>query len=196
MRRFKAGWLASAATAVAMLAFVGTSAAGGPTGAKLKTFGNGEVSVSGTTATIVIDIGEFGGVFYNAKSSGGTLLNKATFAFTSRGDVEAGSPRWSIPIDDGAFDVNADYAFLDATGCGATEGDNPGNVATWVSTQNPNCHVNWHGTDYANWATFAFQNPTFRTAKQYLPFIIADGVPDEGASQTTATYVVADIFVG
>ena len=194
--RSRAGWIACAVALVAMFAFVGTSVAAGPTGAKLKTFGTGEVSVSGMSATIVIDIGEFGGVFINSKSAGGTLLGKTTFAFTSRGDVEAGAPRWSIPINDGSFDVNTDYAFLDATGCGAAEGDNPSNVATSVSTQNPNCHVNWHGVDYANWSTFAFQNPTFRTAKGYLPFIIADAVPDEGASQTTATYVVTDIFFG
>src|ERR1044071_6401108 len=189
--RSRAGWIASAAV-LAVLAFAGTSGAAGPTGAKLKTFGTGEVRVAGTSATIVIDIGEFGGVFINSKSNGGTLLGRVTLAFTSRGDVEAGGPRWSISLDDGSFAVNTDYAFIDATGCGATEGDNPGSVATFVSTQNPNCHVFFHGVDYANWTTFAFQNPTFRTAKGYLPFIIADAVPDEGASQTTATYVVTD----
>ena len=41
-------------------------------------------------------------------------------------------------------------------------------------TQNPSCHVNFHGTDYANWATFASANPTYKMASGYVPFIIAD----------------------
>jgi hypothetical protein len=107
--------------------------------------------------------------------------------------VGGGAPRFSIPINDGAFDQNTDYAFIDAAGCGATVGDNPGNVATLVSTQNPACHVHFHGTDYANWTTFALSNPTFRIAKGWIPFIIADAVPPP---QTSATYVVTDVFFG
>src|ERR1044071_5642317 len=109
--RSRAGWIASAAV-LAVLAFAGTSGAAGPTGAKLKTFGTGEVSVAGTSATIVIDIGEFGGVFINSKSNGGTLLGRVTFAFTSRGDVEAGAPRWGLSIDDGSFCLKTGSALI------------------------------------------------------------------------------------
>jgi hypothetical protein len=169
------------------LTLVGTSLAA----AKLKTFGTGEVTVAGASATIVIDVGEFGGVFSSGKAQNGKLLGDVVFSLTSRGDVAGGAPRFSIPINDGSFDVNSDYAFLDAANCGATVGDNPGNVATLVSTQNPACRVNFHGTDYADWATFASANPTFRIASSAPPFIIADAVPP---SQASATYVVTDIF--
>jgi hypothetical protein len=179
----------AALAGLALFVFVAAAGAGGPT--RLKTFGTGEVTTSGTSATIVIDAGEASGVY--AGGSKGKLLGQSTFTFTSRGDVVGGAPRFSIPINDGAFDPNTDYAFLDASNCGATEGDNPGNVATLVSTQNPACHVNFHGTNYTNWTTFAQTNPTFRVAKGWIPFIIADAVPP---AQTSATYVVTDVFFG
>jgi hypothetical protein len=182
--RFKTVALVAALGAFATL--VGTAGAAG----KLKTFGTGEVTTAGNSATIVIDSGEFGGVFRSSQNRG-KLLGDATFAFTSRGDVAGGAPRFSIPINDGDFDPNTDYAFIDAAGCGATVGDNPGNEATFVSTQNPACHVNFHGVDYANWTAFAEANPTFRVARA-IPFIIADAVPP---SQTTATFVVTDILL-
>jgi hypothetical protein len=176
--------------AFAALVAAGTSGAA-PKG-QLKTFGTGEVTTANNSATIVIEVGEFGGVFEQSTGQQGKLLKDVTFAFTSRGDVAGGAPRFSIPINDGLFDPNGDYAFIDAAGCGATVGDNPGNVATLVSTQNPACHVNFHGVDYANWAAFANSNPTFRIAKS-TPFIIADAVPP---SQTSATYVATEIFLG
>ena len=142
--------------------------------AKLQTFGTGEVTATGDSATITNDAGEFGGVYLNPKSTSGKALNKVTFAFTNRGDVAGGAPRFSIPINDGSFDPNTDYAFIDAAGCGATVGDNPTSTATFVSTQNPACHVNFGGTDYANWAAFAAANPTYKIASAYTVFIIAD----------------------
>ena len=139
---------------------------------KLKTFGTGVVTITGTdNGTIVNDAGEFGGIFQSKAQ--GKALGSAVFQFTSRGDVQGGAPRFSIPVDDGVFDVNSDYAFLDAAGCGATVGPNT-TVATLVSTQNPACHVNFHGTDYANWATFANAHQTFTVKRGYIPFIIAD----------------------
>jgi hypothetical protein len=176
----------AALAGLAMFAFV---AAAGAAPTRLKTFGTGEVTTAGTSATIVIDSGELGGVFTGGAR--GKLLGDATYAFTSRGDVGGGAPRFSIPINDGAFDPNTDFAFIDAAGCGATVGDNAGNVATLVSTQNPACHVHFHGTDFANWTTFAQSHPTFRIAKGQIPFIIADAVPPP---QTSATYVVTDVF--
>ena len=154
------------------LAFASIAVAAPP--AKLQVFGTGDVTATGDSATITNDVGEFGGVYLNPKSTSGKALNKVTFAFTSRGDVAGGAPRFSIPINDGSFDPNTDYAFLDAAGCGAAVGDNPTNTATFVSTQNPSCHVNFGGTDYANWAAFASANPTYKIASAYTVFIIAD----------------------
>jgi hypothetical protein len=186
MTRTRAGVVAAAVTVFAVLALVGTAAAA-PT--KLKPFGTGQVSIAGSEATIVIDTGEFGGVSPTGNAQNGELLGDVVFSFTSRGDVGGGAPRFSLPINDGSFDPNSDYAFLDALNCGAIVGDNPGGTATLVSTQNPACKVNFHGMDYANWTTFASSNPTFRIARA-TPFIIADAVPP---LQTSATYVATDI---
>jgi hypothetical protein len=189
MTRFKTVAVVAALAGFAALSLAGTTGAA-PRG-QLRTFGTGEVTTANSSATIVIDVGEFGGVFEQGKGQQGKLLREVVFAFTSRGDVAGGAPRFSIPINDGLFDPSGDYAFIDAAGCGATVGDNPGNLATLVSTQNPACHVNFHGVDYANWAAFANANPTFRIAKS-TPFIIADAVPP---SQLTATYVVTEVFL-
>src|SRR5262249_29704224 len=132
MTKCKTVGIVAALGALAALTLVGTSGAG----ARLRTFGTGEVSTADNSATIGIDVGEFGGVFEQGKGQGGKLLAEVVFAFTSRGDVAGGAPRFSIPIDDGLFDPNGDYAFIDAAGCGAPVGDNPGNLATLVSTQN------------------------------------------------------------
>jgi hypothetical protein len=189
MTRFKTVAIVAASGAFAALTLAGTS--GAAPGGRLRTFGNGEVTTANNAATIVIDVGEFGGVYQQGKGQAGKLVGEVIFAFTSRGDVAGGAPRFSIPIDDGSFDPNTDYAFIDAAGCGATVGDNPGGTATLVSTQSPTCHVNFHGADYVNWTTFASANPTFRIAKN-IPFIIADAVPPEHAS---ATFVVTEIVL-
>ena len=189
MTRFKTVAVVAALGGFAALALAGTS--GAAPGGRLRTFGIGEVTTAGNAATIVIDVGEFGGVFQQGKGQAGKLLGAVIFSFSSRGDVAGGAPRFSIPIDDGAFDVNTDFAFIDAAGCGATVGDNPGGTITLVSTQNPACHVHFDGVDYANWTTFASANPTFRIAKN-IPFIIADAVPPGNAS---ATFVVENIVL-
>jgi hypothetical protein len=163
-------------TAIALV-LVSVSLVAAAPGPKLQTFGTGTVSVGtegGASAIIDNDAGEYGGVYLNSKSQSGKLLNNVTFAFTNRGDVAGGAPRFSLPINDGDFDVNTDYAFIDAAGCGALVGPNPTGIATDVSTQNPACHVNFHGTDYANWAAFAAANPTYKIMAGYIPFIIAD----------------------
>ena len=189
MTRFKTLVVVAALSGFAALTLAGTS--GAAPGGRLRKFGTGEVTTANNSATIVIDAGEFGGVFQQGKGQGGKLVGDVIFAFTSRGDVAGGAPRFSIPIDDGSFDPNTDFAFIDAAGCGATVGDNPAGDATLVSTQNPQCHVHFDGVDYLNWATFASSNPTFRIAKN-IPFIIADAVPP---SHGSATFVVTDIVL-
>ena len=121
MTRFKTVAVVAALGAFAAVILAGTS--GAAPGGRLRTFGTGEVITANNSATIVIDVGEFGGVFQQGKVQSGQLLGDVTFAFTSRGDVAGGAPRFSIPIDDGSFDPNSDYALIDAAGCGATVGD-------------------------------------------------------------------------
>ena len=158
---------------VAMIALAGSATASPAT---LKTFGTGVVTITGAdSATIVNDFGEYGGVYIQSKSQSSKPLNKVVFQFTSRGDVAGGAPRFSLPIDTDGNPNTIDYAFLDAAGCGAPVGPNT-TVATLVSTQNPVCKVNFNSVDYANWAAFAADNPTYRIGQGWTPFIIADVV--------------------
>lgn len=153
---------------------------------KLKTFGTGDVTVTdATSATIVNDAGEFGGVFIQSKSNSSKALSSVVFQFTSRGDTQGGAPRFSLPIDtDGKPNTDNGHAFLDAAGCGAPVG--PFVAPTLVSTQNPACHVNFASVDYANWDAFAAANPSYRMGQGYTPFIIAD---------VAGSYVVTDIVL-
>ena len=156
---------------LALASFAGAAPAPKP----LKTFGTGDVTASTDTATIVNDSGEYGGVYLQSKSQSGKALNDVDFEFTSRGDVQGGAPRFSLPIDDPATPAKVDgYAFLDAANCGAPVGDNPANDATLVSTQNPACMVYFNGPGYANWDAFAAAHPTYKTSAGEIPFIIAD----------------------
>lgn len=164
----------AALSAVLVLIAATAAAAAGP---KLQTFGTGDVTVGtvgGASATIVNEDGEFGGVFLSSKSQGSKALNKVVFAFTSRGDVAGGAPRFTIGIDtDGDPNSSNGFAFLDAAGCGAQVGPNT-TTNTLVSTQNPACHVNFNNVDYANWDAFAAAFPSARTNPGGTPFIIAD----------------------
>jgi hypothetical protein len=96
----------------------------------------------------------------------------------STGDVAGGAPRFSIPIDTGGGRRTVEgYAFLDAAGCGGASGE-----YTTVSTESSECAVNFDSVDYANWATFAAANPTYRIAAGTIPFIIADAAVAVSAS--------------
>jgi hypothetical protein len=178
--------LGSAFAALTLFASAAVAAPG------LRTFGTGEVTTEGDEATIEILPGQFGGVFKNSKAQSGKALDAVVFQFSSSGDVAGGSPRFSIPVDSDDKGKAADgFAFIDAAGCGATVGDNPTGAITLVSTQNPACHVNFLGEDFANWDTFADENPDYRTAPGAIPFIIADTVP----GLTAATYELTDIVL-
>lgn len=153
------------------VSIVASTATAAPAAKPLQTFGTGVVVATSDSATITIDAGEFGGVFLTSKSQSSKSLAAVVFQFNNdHGDVNAGSPRFSLPIDtDGKAKTNDGYAFLDVTNCGGASGD-----GTLVSTQNPACGVNFAGVDYANWATFAAANPTYKMGQGYTPFIIAD----------------------
>lgn len=135
------------------------------------TFGTGQVTtentgVYGPGATIVNDVGEYGGIYQgNSKSP----VGKVKFSFVSDGAVGGGAPRWSIPLDtDGKAKTIESYAFLDVNGCGGSAGH-----ATYVSTTNPDCQVFINtGGSYPNWAALVAAHPTWRVNGQ--GFIIAD----------------------
>lgn len=166
-RRLAAALLAGT---IAFAVSDGTAAAA-PVPKPLNTFGTGVVTATADSATIVNGPGDFGGVYLTSKSTSSKALTAVVFAFQNDGgDVGGGSPRFSLPIDtDGKANTNDGYAFIDVAGCGGVSGD-----TTWVSTQNPACHVNFQSVDYANWGAFAAANPTYKTGQGYIPFIIAD----------------------
>lgn len=157
----------------ASLALVGVAAAGSGGGQKLKPFGDADVTITNhNDVTISVGPGEYGGVEHGKASTG--TMSKAHYSFTSRGDVQGGAPRFSIPIDtDGNRDTVEGYAFLDAANCGGVVGDNPTGVKTVVSTDREACLVFYGPGTYANWDAFADANPSYRVAKA-IPFVIAD----------------------
>jgi hypothetical protein len=153
------------------LCFTVSTAHAAPAPKNLQTFGTGDVVATSDSATIVNDGGEYGGVYLTAKSTSSKSLSSVTYEFRNNGgDVAGGAPRLSLPIDtDGKAKTNDGYAFLDVLGCGGAAGD-----YTLVSTQSSTCAVNFQGTDYPNWSTFAATNPTYKTGQGYVPFVIAD----------------------
>jgi hypothetical protein len=137
--------------------------------------GGATCSVSNNnTATLDVPGGGYAGVYVNGKSYSGKPLTAVDFSFTYWGDVGGGSPRLSIPINDGTGTLS--YAFIDAAGCGYVSDVTPQDPNTFhiVSTELLNCHVNYLGVDYANWDAFAAANPDFRIANGTLAFVIAD----------------------
>jgi len=143
---------------------------------KLKTFGTGEVTLTGTDATIVNTAGEYGGVYIQANSQRNTSISDVDFSFTSTGDVGGGAPRFSIPIDDPTVNGSVNgYAFMDAANCGGISDE-----STLVSTDAATCAVFFGAGSYANWDAFATANPTFRTSPGSVAFVIAD-VPGDYA---------------
>lgn len=170
MRRL--GVMAAAAMLVALGAF---SVNAGNT--QLRSFGTGDVTINGNSATIVNDGGEYGGVYLNSKSWSSKLASVSmSFVSGPGGTVVGGAPRFSIPIDNGGTAAVDGYAFIDVASCGSTT----------VSTTSSNCMVYFdtEPAPYANWAAFAAAHSNWRVAPGYIPFIIADAA---------GNYVVNDI---
>jgi hypothetical protein len=160
MKRVFIGLMVAAVAAIGFGSVAASASAN-----KLQTFGTGAVTVtSADSATIVNGAGEYGGVYINSRSQSAKPLNAVHFSFDSTGDSTGGAPRFSIPIDDGTTVLK--YAFIGVLNCGYSTGT--------VSTDLPNCMVNFNSVDYANWDAFASVNPTFRIAPGQIPFIIAD----------------------
>lgn len=172
--------LASPALALlALVTFAGVaSAAPAP---HLSTFGDGEVTVVGSSASLVNDDGEYSGVYIKPrklnklmKAPGARRLANIHFSFKSHGNTGGGAPRFSIPLNTGTGETP--YAFLDVNGCGT-------NV---VSTDDDTCRVFINtGGEFDNWDALVAAHPTWRIrTKVAVPFIIAD-VP--------GTYILSNI---
>lgn len=155
------------------IAFAGISTAA-PN--KLRTFGTGDVSISGGTVTIDNGSGHYGGVYRASRSLSSKPLRAVHISFTSSGDVAGGAPRFSIPLNTGQAESVAPYAFLDVNNCGS-------NV---VSTDSDNCRVfiNFNGESFADWDALVAAHPTWRVKPGGIPFIIAD---------QPGTYIVSNI---
>ena len=75
MTRLRTGVVVAVLGGFAALILAGTSGAA-PKG-QLRTFGTGEVTTANNSATILIDVGEFGGVFEQSTGQQGKLLKVA-----------------------------------------------------------------------------------------------------------------------
>jgi hypothetical protein len=139
---------------------------------KLRTFGTGDVTLTGThAATIVNDSGEYGGVYVPEKAQSGLPLAQASFSFRNDGgDIAGGAPRLSIPINDPSTGPTIDgYAFIDLFWCGGAGGD-----TTEVSTDSATCVVWYDGVSYPNWRAFATAHADFRIARGRDALVVAD----------------------
>jgi hypothetical protein len=142
-------------------------------GGTFKSFGDGDVTVQGNKAAIVVLPGQSAGIYKKAISK---PLSKVRFHMVSYGDVQGGAPRFSIALDtDGNSKTTESYAFLDAANCGGVVGDNPSFTETTVGTDAVNCQVfiNNTGESFANWAALVAAHPSWQTSKA-PSFVIAD----------------------
>lgn len=159
---------------VTLVTLVAATAALAAPGGKLKCFSGAPAtcSVSGDTVTLDTHTGGYAGAYITNTRNAGAALAGVSYSFQYTCDplddtlscVGGGSPRWSIPIDSNGDNKTDGYAFLDAAGCGSNG---------TVSTTSSSCHVNFASVDYANWATFAAVNPSYRISNA-LPFVITD----------------------
>jgi hypothetical protein len=153
--------------------------------APLSTFGDGDVTVSGDSATIHLEGVEYGGVYIHARAMGNKAIGNVEASFVSTGDVAGGAPRLNVPVDNDGDKMWDYWAVLDAANCGGTSGQ-----TVQVSTENSACAVFFLGADapaagtYANWDAYAAANAAHRVASKgddSTPFIIADGTPGDYA---------------
>jgi len=115
----------------------------------------------------------YAGVYYAVSSLSGKPLAavSASFNYSASAGTTAsgGSPRFSIPIDDGDATTALAYAFVDTLGCNNGSADN-GTLSLSDST----CTVAYGGGgSWVSWAAFAAANPTWKVSNN-LPFVIVD----------------------
>jgi hypothetical protein len=148
---------------VLAIAFAGVSTAAP---SKFKTFGDGTVSISGGTATLVNDPGEFSGIYLRSRGSA-KWVKSVHMSFRYTGSVAGGAPRFSIPLDTDRDNAVDGYAFLDALNCGDSG---------LVSTDDSDCKVflNFSSESFANWDDLVAEHPRWRIPPRSIPFVIAD----------------------
>ena len=158
------------------IAGVLTTVALAASGGGLKTFGDGDVTVQGNKAALVVLAGQHAGVY---KNSDPKPISKVRFHMVSYGDVQGGAPRFSIALDtDNDKSTTESYAFLDAANCGGVVGDNPTFAETTIDTDAANCKVFINtGGEYDNWAALVAAHPNWKTSKD-KSFVIADAPGD------------------
>lgn len=139
------------------------------------------LNASGTVATLDTTVagldGSYAGVYYAVSSLSGMPLATVTASFDYAAAVgttaSGGSPRISIPIDDGNAATPLAYAFADTLGCNSGNANNG-----TLSLSDPICQISYGGDPathpgYANWALFAAAHTTWRVSDD-LPFVIVD----------------------
>lgn len=142
---------------------------------KLVCFGSCTLDTKGAkgSATLDTSAGGAAGVYYEGYNNSiyGVLLSQVTqLSFTYTGTPTAGSPRFSIPVDEDNNGSAEAFAFVGANLCN--------NGAGLVDAINdPTCDVNYQSVDYANWAAFVAAYPAARVSFDinYL-FVVADDV--------------------
>lgn len=162
----------TAAIATMVLAS-GAATAGRVKPGKTRCFSDGEAStcaINRDAANLTVYSGGYAGIYLNEKQSAKRNLASVHYSFTANGGVAGGAPRLSIPINiNGGAGLPDGYAFLDVAGCGGMA-----NTTVTVSTGDANCHVNFLGNDYDNWADLAAAFPAARPSPAALAFVIAD----------------------
>ena len=120
-------------------------------------------------------------VGFNDSVYGALLSDITQLSFRYTGTPTAGSPRFSIPIDENNDGNTEAFAFVGAALC------NNGNGLVDV-IKDTTCNVNYKGVDYANWAAFvaAFPDAEVALTDNYL-FVIADDV---------GTWTVSNVIIG
>jgi hypothetical protein len=133
---------------------------------KYRTFGTGEVSFGGGTATLANDSGEYSGIYLRGKPLSARRLSGVHISFRSTGDTAGGAPRFSIPLNTGHTESVTPFAFLDVNNCGGPV----------VSTDDPDCKVflNFSSESFDNWDDLVATHPSWRVTRRGIPFIIAD----------------------
>jgi len=163
LRRLSPGF----ALVVGLVLAIAIAGASTAANTKYRTFGTGQVSISGGTATIRNDPGEYGGVYLRHGNQGLKRIRAVHMSFRYTGSVAGGAPRFSIPLDIDGDRLVDGYAFVDAQNCGDTGR---------VSTDDNDCKVflNFGSESFANWDDLVATHPTWRLPRNAVPFIIAD----------------------
>ena len=126
--------------------------------------GSATLTVSGVGAASVYYTG------YNDSIYGALLSQVLQLSFTYIGTPTAGSPRFSVPIDENNDGLTEAFAFISPISC------NDGNGLTDVINDST-CTVYYGVNNYVNWAAFAAAYPAAEVAltDNYV-FVVADDV--------------------